>query len=110
VPYAMKKWGKKVYVIAADYKLRPDHTSQWVEEIRHRKTAGAKVSSIDFFPLDRHHFGPTISKDPGRRSRISCGRGARRWRPYLVLSSMGPAGLGMRKSIPMASTTFARGG
>src|SRR6267378_1350441 len=59
VPYAMKKWGKKVYVIAADYNYG-QITSQWVK--KYVTENGGEVSSIDFFPLDVTNFGSTISK------------------------------------------------
>ena len=59
VPYAMKKWGKKVYVIAADYNYG-QITSQWVKKFT--LDNGGSVASIDFFPLDVTNFGPTISK------------------------------------------------
>src|SRR6266403_411456 len=59
VPHAMKKWGKKVYVIAADYNYG-QITSQWVK--KYVTENGGEVPSIDFFPLDVTNFGPTISK------------------------------------------------
>jgi len=59
VPYAMKKWGKKVYVVAADYNYG-QITSQWVK--KYVTENGGEVPSIDFFPLDVTNFGPTISK------------------------------------------------
>jgi ABC-type branched-chain amino acid transport systems, periplasmic component len=55
----MKKWGKKVYVIAADYNYG-QITSQWVK--KYVTENGGEVPSIDFFPLDVTNFGPTISK------------------------------------------------
>src|SRR5260370_8902447 len=55
----MKKWGKKVYVIAADYNYG-QITSQWVKKFVQEN--GGSVASIDFFPLDVTNFGPTISK------------------------------------------------
>src|SRR5260221_627710 len=59
VPYAMKKWGKKVYVIAADYNYG-QITSQWVK--KYVLENGDEFPSIDFFPLDVTNFRPTISK------------------------------------------------
>jgi urea transport system substrate-binding protein len=103
VPYAMKKWGKKVYVVAADYNYG-QITSQWVK--KYVLENGGEVSSIDFFPLDVTNFGPTISKIQAAK-------------PDIVFSSLVGgahisfyrqwAAAGMRKSIPMASTTFAGG-
>jgi urea transport system substrate-binding protein len=103
VPYAMKKWGKRVYVVAADYNYG-QITSQWVK--KYVLENGGEVSSIDFFPLDVTNFGPTISKIQAAKPDIvwsSLVGGAhisfyRQW-----------AAAGMRMSIPMASTTFAVG-
>src|ERR1700712_505246 len=45
VPYAMKKWGKKVYVVAADYNYG-QITSQWVKNNRPTMEAKFSRSSI----------------------------------------------------------------
>jgi urea transport system substrate-binding protein len=103
VPYAMKKWGKKVYIIAADYNY--GHiTSQWVK--KYVLQNGGTVASIDFFPLDVTNFGPTISKIQAAK-------------PDIVWSILvgGPhisffrqwAAAGMRTRIPMASSNFGVG-
>jgi branched-chain amino acid transport system substrate-binding protein len=103
VPYAMKKWGKKVYVIAADYNYG-QITSQWVKKFVLEN--GGSVASIDFFPLDVTAFGPTIAKIEAAK-------------PDFVLSALvGGAHMsfyrqwsaaGLTKKIPLASTTFAVG-
>ncbi len=103
VPYAMKKWGKKVYVIAADYNYG-QITSQWVK--KYVMENGGEVASIDFFPLDVTNFGPTISKIQAAKpdfvwSALVGGAHISFYRQW--------AAAGMRKSIPMASTTFAVG-
>jgi urea transport system substrate-binding protein len=103
VPYAMKKWGKKVYVVAADYNYG-QITSQWVK--KYVLENGGEVSSIDFFPLDVTNFGPTISKIQAAKpdfvwSALVGGAHISFYRQW--------AAAGMRKSIPMASTTFAVG-
>jgi branched-chain amino acid transport system substrate-binding protein len=103
VPYAMKKWGKKVYVVAADYNYG-QITSQWVK--KYVMENGGEVSSIDFFPLDVTNFGPTISKIQAAKpdfvwSALVGGAHISFYRQW--------AAAGMRKSIPMASTTFAGG-
>src|SRR5580700_13252 len=103
VPYAMKKWGKKVYVIAADYNYG-QITSQWVK--KYVTENGGEVPSIDFFPLDVTNFGPTISKIQAAKpdfvwSALVGGAHISFYRQW--------AAAGMRKSIPMASTTFAVG-
>jgi branched-chain amino acid transport system substrate-binding protein len=103
VPYAMNKWGKKVYVIAADYNYG-QITSQWVKKFTLEN--GGSVASIDFFPLDVTNFGPTISKIEAAK-------------PDMVVSALVGgahmsfyrqwAAAGLTKKIPLASTTFAGG-
>jgi urea transport system substrate-binding protein len=103
VPYAMKKWGKKVYVVAADYNYG-QITSQWVKKFVEEN--GGSVASIDFFPLDVTNFGPTISKIEAAK-------------PDMIVSALVGgahisfyrqwAAAGMTKKIPLASTTFAGG-
>ena len=67
---------------------------------------GGEVLSIDFFPLDVTNFGSTISKIQAAKP------------DFVVSALVGGAHIsfyrqwaaaGMRKSIPMASTTFAVG-
>ncbi len=103
VPYAMKKWGKKVYVVAADYNYG-QITSQWVK--KYVKDNGGEVSAIEFFPLDVTNFSSTISKIQAAKpdfvwSALVGGAHISFYRQW--------AAAGMRKSIPMASTTFAVG-
>jgi branched-chain amino acid transport system substrate-binding protein len=103
VPHAMKKWGKKVYVIAADYNYG-QITSQWVK--KYVLENGGEVASIDFFPLDVTNFGSTISKIQAAKpdfvwSALVGGAHISFYRQW--------AAAGMHASIPMASTTFAVG-
>ena len=103
VPHAMKKWGKKVYVVAADYNYG-QITSQWVK--KYVLENGGEVASIEFFPLDVTNFGPTISKIQAAKpdfvwSALVGGAHISFYRQW--------AAAGMRSSIPMASTTFAVG-
>src|ERR1700742_1929291 len=103
VPYAMKKWGKKVYVVAADYNYG-QITSQWVK--KYVQENGGSVASIDFFPLDVTNFGPTIAKIEAAKpdmvwSALVGGAHISFYRQW--------AAAGMNKSIPMASTTFGVG-
>jgi branched-chain amino acid transport system substrate-binding protein len=103
VPYAMKKWGKKVYVVAADYNYG-QITSQWVKKFVQEN--GGSIASIDFFPLDVTNFGPTISK-------------IEQAKPDMIISALVGgahisfyrqwAAAGLTKKIPLASTTFAGG-
>ena len=103
VPYAMKQWGKKVYVVAADYNYG-QITSQWVK--KYVLENGGEVASIDFFPLDVTDFNSTISKIQAAKpnfvwSALVGGAHISFYRQW--------AAAGMRASIPMASTTFAVG-
>jgi urea transport system substrate-binding protein len=103
IPYAMKKWGKKIYVIAADYNYG-QITSQWVKKFALEN--GGTIASIDFFPLDVTAFGPTIAKIEAAK-------------PDMVVSALVGgahmsfyrqwAAAGLTKKIPLASTTFAVG-
>ena len=103
MPYVMKKWGKKVYVVAADYNYG-QITSDWVK--KYTKDNGGEVVAVDFFPLDVTQFGPAIQKIQAAK-------------PDLVLSALVGgahisfyrqwAAAGMRTKIPMCSTTFSGG-
>ncbi len=100
VPHVMKKWGKKVYTIAADYNYG-QITAKWVK--KYTQDNGGEVLQTDFFPLDVTDFGPTIKKIQTAK-------------PDLVMSALvGAAHIsfyrqwaaaGMNKQIPLASTTF----
>lgn len=59
VPYAAEKFGKKMYVIAADYNYGQISAS-WVE--KYAKEAGAEVVATDFVPLESSDFGSAINK------------------------------------------------
>jgi urea transport system substrate-binding protein len=103
VPYAMNKWGKKVYIIAADYNYG-QITAQWVR--KYVTDNGGEVADIEFFPLDVTSFGPTIRKIQAARpdmvwSALVGGAHMSFYRQY--------AAAGMNTSIPVASTTFALG-
>ena len=97
---AAERWGKRVYVLAADYNYG-QISAQWI-----RKAAlalGGEVVGEEFFPLDVNQFGATIS-------RIQAAE------PDVVLNVfVGPAheafygqwaSAGMNRQIPMMSTTF----
>ena len=103
VPYAMKKWGKKVYTVAADYNYG-QITSEWVK--KYTLDNGGQVLSTDFFPLDVNNFGPVISKIQAAKpdwvmSALVGGAHIAFYRQW--------AAAGMRSKIPMASTTFGGG-
>ena len=104
IPYAMKKFnGKKIYVLAADYNYG-QITSKWVK--KYTQDDGGQIVGVDFFPLDVTDFGPTIKKIQAAK-------------PDIVMSVLVGgshisfyrqwAAAGMKKQIPMASTTFGIG-
>ncbi|MEM7301446.1 MAG: ABC transporter substrate-binding protein [Pseudomonadota bacterium] len=103
VPYAMEKWGKKIYTLAADYNYG-QITAKWIEHYAGK--SGGSVVQTDFFPLDVADFGSTIAK-------------IQEAAPDMIMSALvGGAHLsfyrqwaaaGMNKKIPMASTTLGAG-
>jgi urea transport system substrate-binding protein len=103
IDLAMKQWGDKVYVIAADYNYG-QITAKWVDHyVKQRKGSTVK---IEFFPLDVADFGSTIAKIQEAKPSFVCSAlvgGAhmsyyRQW-----------AASGMNKKIPLCSTTFGVG-
>ena len=59
VPYAMNKWGKKIYTLAADYNYG-QITAAWTR--KYCTENGGQIVGEDFFPLDVTNFGSTIQK------------------------------------------------
>ena len=103
IAMATKNWGKKTYILAADYNYG-QITAKWIQH--YLKLAGGQTLQTGFFPLDVADFGSTIAKiqqeKPDFISTALVG-GAhmsfyRQW-----------AASGMNKKIPMISTTFGAG-
>jgi branched-chain amino acid transport system substrate-binding protein len=100
VPYALKTWGKKVYIVAADYNYG-QITAKWMT--KYARDGGGTVQAVEFFPLDVTSFTATISK-------------IQEAKPDVVLSALVGsnhtafyrqwAAAGMKSKIPIASTTF----
>lgn len=103
VPYTMNKWGKKVYIVAADYNY--GHiTASWVQ--KYVRDNGGDPVETEFFPLDVTNFGTTIKKIQAAKpdmvmSALVGGAHVSFYRQY--------AASGMNASIPIASTTFGVG-
>jgi urea transport system substrate-binding protein len=104
LPYMIKKHGKSMYVLAADYNFG-QLSEKWTRKIAAEN--GGKVVGSEFFPLDVAQFGPTISKIQAARP------------DFIVNTFVGPAhasfygqwaAAGMKKQIPIASQTFGEGG
>ena len=103
VPYVMNKWGKKVYIVAADYNYG-QITADWVE--KYVRDNGGETVATEFFPLDVNNFGTTIKKIQAAKpdlvmSALVGGAHVAFYRQY--------AAAGLNTSIPIASTTFGVG-
>jgi urea transport system substrate-binding protein len=103
IDYSMKKWGNKVYVLAADYNYG-QITAKWVAHyVEERK---GTILATNFFPLDVSDFGSTIAKIQDAAPN------------FVVAALVGGAHMsffrqwaasGMNKKIPLTSTTFGVG-
>ncbi|CAG0996991.1 MAG: transporter substrate-binding protein [Rhizobiaceae bacterium] len=103
IPYTMEKWGKKVYILAADYNYG-QLMARWIQ--KYFKDNGGETLAVEFFPLDVADFGSTITKIQTAA-------------PDMVYSALvGGAHLsfyrqwaaaGMKSRIPLASTTLGVG-
>jgi branched-chain amino acid transport system substrate-binding protein len=103
VPYVQKHWGKNVYIVAADYNYG-QITSKWIT--KYVREGGGQVLAADFFPLDVTNFGPAISKIQAAKpdaviSALVGGAHISFYRQW--------AAAGLKKTIPIASTTFGGG-
>ncbi len=103
VPHTMNKWGKKVYIVAADYNYG-QITAQWVRKFV--VDNGGETVETEFFPLDVTNFGPTIKKIQAAKpdmvmSALVGGAHVSFYRQY--------AAAGMNRNVPIASTTFGVG-
>jgi urea transport system substrate-binding protein len=103
VDHATKKWGKKVYILAADYNYG-QITAKWLQH--YVKLRGGSVADTSFFPLDVSDFGSTIAKiqQAGPNWVVSALVGGAHMSFYRQWASSG-----MNKKIPLASTTFGVG-
>ena len=103
VAYALKTWGKKAYIIAADYNYG-QITAKWMTKFV--RDDGGSVAQTDFFPLDVTNFSSAISR-------------IQQASPQFVLSALVGANhegfyrqwaaAGMKTKIPMGSTVFGLG-
>ena len=101
VPEVVKQFGKKIYIVAADYNYG-QIVSSWVQ--KYAKDVGAETVAVEFFPLDVSEFGPTIQKiqaaDPDMVfSALVGGAHVSFYRQW--------AAAGMNKKIPMASISLS---
>src|SRR6516164_10376574 len=103
IDYAMKKWGKKIYTIAADYNYG-QITAKWVAYYVEQRSG--TVLKTDFFPLDVADFGSTIAKiqEAAPAFVVSALVGGSHMAFYRQWAASG-----MNKKIPLTSTTFGVG-
>jgi branched-chain amino acid transport system substrate-binding protein len=104
LPHMIEKFGKRIYVLAADYNFG-QLSERWTRKIAQEN--GAQVIASEFFPLDVNQFGPTIGKIQAAKP------------SFIINTLVGPghaafygqwAGAGMKKEIPIASQTFGEAG
>jgi branched-chain amino acid transport system substrate-binding protein len=100
VDYAVKTWGKKGYILAADYNYG-QISSDWVK--KYARERGGGVIGTEFFPIDATNFSSTISKiqaaKPDWILTVLVGGG-----PISFYRQFNAAGLSGK--IPIMSTTF----
>ena len=103
VAYGLKTWGKKAYIVAADYNY--GHiTASWMTKFM--RDGGGSVAGTDFYPLDVTNFSSAISR-------------IQQAAPDMVLSALVGANhtgfyrqwdaAGMKGKIPIGSTVFGLG-
>ena len=103
VPEAISRFGKKIYVVAADYNYG-QIISEWVK--KYTKEHSGEVVAVEFFPLDVSEFGPTIQKIQSAApdmvfSALVGGAHVSFYRQW--------AAAGLNGKIPLVSSTFSHG-
>lgn len=103
VPESISRFGKKIYIVAADYNYG-QIISQWVS--KYATEHGGEVVGVEFFPLDVSEFGPTIQKVQAAApdmvfSALVGGAHVSFYRQW--------AAAGLNKKIPLVSSTFSHG-
>ena len=103
VPYALQKYGKKVYVLAADYNYGRI-SDQWVS--KYAGQAGGSVVKSEFIPLESSDFGSVINNLQAARPDVvmSLLVGGNHIAFYRQFSSAG-----LNKTLPLVSATFGLG-
>lgn len=103
VPAAVKRFGKKCYIIAADYNYG-QISAKWVQKFL--REAGGTDVAVEFFPLDVNNFSPLIARIQEKKpdfvfSALVGGAHMSFYRQYMAS--------GMKKNIPIASSTYGLG-
>ncbi len=103
VPAAVKRFGKKCYIIAADYNYGTI-TAKWVQKFL--RQIGAQDVAVEFFPLDVNNFEPLIARIQQKKPDFvfSALVGAAHMAFYRQYAASG-----MKKNTPIASGTYGLG-
>lgn len=103
MPYSIKKYGKKIFVVAADYNYG-QISAQWVDKLA--KESGAQVVKTDFVPLASSDFGSVLNDIQSSKPDmvVSLLVGANHIPFYKQYAS-----LGLKSTIPIVSSTFGQG-
>jgi urea ABC transporter substrate-binding protein len=59
VPRVVQAYGKKCYILGADY-IYPHTTAKWVQ--KYTREAGGEDIGVEFFPLDVSNFAPALAR------------------------------------------------
>jgi urea ABC transporter substrate-binding protein len=59
VPRVVKDYGKKCYILGADY-IYPHTTAKWIQ--KYTRDAGGEDIGVEFFPLDVSNFAPALAR------------------------------------------------
>jgi len=104
MPYMMDTFGKRAYIMAADY-VFGQLSAQWARRIVQAR--GGEVVGYDLFPMETDRFGATISKIQAARP------------DFIFNVFVGPAhaafygqwaAAGMNRQVPMSSHTIGNAG
>ncbi len=103
VPAAVKRFGKKGYILAADYNYGTI-TAKWVQKFL-REQGGQDVA-VEFFPLDVNNFSPVIARIQEKKPNFvfSALVGAAHMSFYRQYAASGA-----KKDMPIASSTYGLG-
>ncbi len=64
VPRVMKAYGKRCYILGADY-IYPHTTAKWIQ--KYTRENGGEDIGVEFFPLDVSNFAPVLSRIQGAK-------------------------------------------
>ena len=59
VPRVVEEYGKRCYILGADY-IYPHTTAKWIQ--KYTREAGGEDIGVEFFPLDVSNFAPALAR------------------------------------------------